>query len=61
MAETNHEGIHDIALAHRVRDESFVSDEETHDLGDPVDKDAIRAAVTQGREETERRNRGRVA
>lgn len=60
MTETNHEGIRRSALAHRVWDGPFVSDEETFDLGGPVDKDAVRAAVTEGREETERRNRGRA-
>ncbi|MFJ8541897.1 hypothetical protein ACIRFH_07755 [Streptomyces sp. NPDC093586] len=60
-AEIIREGIHRIALAHRVWDEPFVSDEETFDLGGPVDKDEIRAAVTEGHEERERRNRGRAA
>ncbi|WP_077796061.1 CopG family transcriptional regulator [Streptomyces sp. JHA26] len=60
-AEIIREGIHRIALAHRVWGEPFVSDEETFDLGGPVDKGGIRAAVTEGYEERERRNRGRAA
>ncbi|MER7193669.1 CopG family transcriptional regulator [Streptomyces flaveolus] len=60
-AEIIREGIHRIALAHRVWDEPFVSDEETFDLGGPVDKDEIRTSVTEGHEERERRNRGRAA
>ncbi len=61
-AEIIREGIHRIALAHRVWDEPFVSDEETFDLGAaPVDEDEIRAAVSDGYAERERRNRGRAA
>lgn len=30
------EGIHRIAAAHRLRDEPFVSDDETFDLGEPT-------------------------
>ncbi|MFB7457999.1 hypothetical protein [Streptomyces sp. NPDC056188] len=60
-AEIIREGIHRIALAHRVWDEPFVSDEETFDLGAPVEKDEIREAVTRGHEERERRNRGNAA
>ncbi|MFE4047770.1 hypothetical protein [Streptomyces sp. YIM B13518] len=60
-AEMIREGIHRIALAHRVWAEPFISDEETFDLGGPVDKDEIRSAVTRGHAERERRNRGDVA
>ncbi len=60
-AEMIREGIHRIALAHRVWDDPFVSDEETFDLGGPVDKDEIRSAVTRGHGERERRNRGGAA
>ncbi|MER6749483.1 hypothetical protein ACFTZ8_21275 [Streptomyces fungicidicus] len=60
-AEMIREGIHRIALAHRVWDDPFVSDEETFDLGGPVDKDEIRSAVTRGYGERERRNRGGAA
>lgn len=56
-AEIIREGIHRIALAHRVWDEPFVSDEETFDLGGPVTEDEIGAAVTRGYDERERRNR----
>ncbi|PZG87106.1 hypothetical protein C1I97_32870 [Streptomyces sp. NTH33] len=56
-AEIIREGIHRIALAHRVWDEPFVSDEETFDLGGPVAEDEISAAVTRGYDERERRNR----
>ncbi|GAA0905114.1 CopG family transcriptional regulator [Streptomyces thermoalcalitolerans] len=56
-AEIIREGIHRIALAHRVWDEPFVSDEETFDLGGPVGKDEISATVTRGYDERERRNR----
>lgn len=57
-AEIIREGIHRIALARRVWDEPFVSDEETFDFGGPVDRDEIRSAVSRGHEERERRNRG---
>jgi hypothetical protein len=60
-AEIIREGIHRIALARRVWDEPFVSDEETFDLGGPPDKDEIRSAVSRGYEERERRNRGDAA
>ncbi|MGA5525505.1 CopG family transcriptional regulator [Streptomyces pseudogriseolus] len=60
-AEIIREGIHRIALAHRVWDEPFVSDEETFDLGGPVEKDDIRSAVARGHEGRERRNRGTAA
>jgi hypothetical protein len=60
-AETIREGIHRIALAHRVWDEPFVSDEETFDLDGPVTKDAIRTAVARGHEARERRNGGHTA
>jgi hypothetical protein len=55
-AEIIREGIHRIALAHRVWDEPFVSDEETFDLGGPVTREEISAAVTRGHEERQRRN-----
>lgn len=60
-AEIIREGIHRIALAHRVWDQPFISDEETFDLGGPVDKDEIRSAVTLGHAARERRNRGNAA
>ncbi|MGW0761989.1 ribbon-helix-helix domain-containing protein [Streptomyces sp. NPDC002814] len=60
-AEIIREGIHRIALAHRVWDEPFVSDEETFDLGGPVTGGDIRAAVTEGYEARERRNGGHAA
>ncbi|MFJ7111910.1 hypothetical protein ACIQW4_01860 [Streptomyces albogriseolus] len=34
-AEVIREGIHQIAAAHRLRDEPFVSGDETFDLGEP--------------------------
>ncbi|MBA4864746.1 hypothetical protein H1V43_26020 [Streptomyces sp. PSKA54] len=60
-AEIIREGIHRIALAHRVWNEPFVSDEETFDLGGPVTGDEIRAAVIEGHEARERGNRGHAA
>ncbi|MFD7899315.1 CopG family transcriptional regulator [Streptomyces sp. NPDC059568] len=60
-AEIIREGIHRIALAHRVWDEPFIADEETFDLGGPVTRDDIRAAVTDGYESRERRNGGHAA
>ncbi|MFH8288818.1 hypothetical protein [Streptomyces sp. NPDC018059] len=60
-AEIIREGIHRIALAHRVWDEPFVSDEETFDLGEPIERADIRMAVTDSVEARERRNRGRGA
>ncbi|MFD8807570.1 CopG family transcriptional regulator [Streptomyces sp. NPDC059597] len=60
-AEIIREGIHRIALAHRVWDEPFVTDEETFDLGGPVEADDIRRAVTEGHQARERRNRGHAA
>ncbi|MEV1084200.1 CopG family transcriptional regulator [Streptomyces sp. NPDC050211] len=60
-AEIIREGIHRIALAHRVWDEPFVSDDETFDLGGPVTGDDIRTAVTEGYEARERRNGGHAA
>ncbi|MYX26137.1 hypothetical protein GTY75_05540 [Streptomyces sp. SID8381] len=56
-AEIIREGIHRIALAHRVWDEPFVSDEETFDLGGPITEDEIGTAVTRGHEAREQRNR----
>ncbi|MFJ5778685.1 CopG family transcriptional regulator [Streptomyces sp. NPDC093094] len=44
-AEIIREGIHRMALATRVWDEPFVSDEETFDLGGPITRDDIRAAA----------------
>ncbi|MGW5335228.1 ribbon-helix-helix domain-containing protein [Streptomyces bauhiniae] len=58
-AEIIREGIHRIALAHRVWDEPFVSDEETFDLGEPMGRDEIGRAVTEGYEAREHRNRNR--
>lgn len=58
-AEIIREGIHRIALAHRVWDEPFVADEETFDLGGPVTGEDVRAAVTEGYEARQRRNEGR--
>jgi hypothetical protein len=55
-AEIIREGIHRIALAHRIWDEPFVTDEETFDLGGPIGKDEIRAAVTEGYQAREGRN-----
>ncbi|GAA3788900.1 hypothetical protein GCM10022403_024150 [Streptomyces coacervatus] len=45
-AEMIREGIHRIALAHRIWDKPFVSDEETFDLGGPVAEDDVRTAVS---------------
>ncbi|MFH8218803.1 CopG family transcriptional regulator [Streptomyces sp. NPDC018057] len=56
-AEMIREGIHRIALAHRVWDEPFVSDEETFDLGGPVTPEETGDAVVRGHAERERRNR----
>ncbi|MET9519772.1 CopG family transcriptional regulator [Streptomyces sp. NPDC002994] len=41
-SEIIREGIHRIALATRVWDEPFVTDEETFDLGGPITKEDIR-------------------
>ncbi|MEU9924689.1 CopG family transcriptional regulator [Streptomyces griseoluteus] len=60
-AEMIREGIHRIALAHRVWDEPFVADEETFDLGEPIDRDEIGRAVTGGYEAREQRNRNNAA
>ncbi|MGW5048467.1 ribbon-helix-helix domain-containing protein [Streptomyces griseoluteus] len=60
-AEIIREGIHRIALAHRFWDEPFVADEETFDLGEPVDRDEIGRAVTEGYEAREHRNRNNAA
>ncbi|MEV8042561.1 CopG family transcriptional regulator [Streptomyces griseoluteus] len=60
-AEIIREGIHRIALAHRVWDEPFVADEETFDLGEPMDRDEIGRAVTEGYEAREHRNRNTAA
>ncbi|MEW2316921.1 CopG family transcriptional regulator [Streptomyces bauhiniae] len=60
-AEIIREGIHRIALAHRVWDEPFVADEETFDLGEPMDRDGITRTVTEGHEARERRNRNNAA
>ncbi len=57
-AEIIREGIHRIALAHRVWDEPFVTDEETFDLGEPITRADIRAAMSDGHEARERRNGG---
>jgi uncharacterized linocin/CFP29 family protein len=55
-AEIIREGIHRIALAYRVWEEPFVTDEETYDLGGPVTAEDIRDAVVRGHESRERRN-----
>ncbi|MFE0102824.1 CopG family transcriptional regulator [Streptomyces sp. NPDC059009] len=60
-AELIREGIHRMALAHRVWDEPFVTDEETFDLGGPVTQEDIRTAVTEAHTARERRNRGDAA
>ncbi|MEE1804088.1 CopG family transcriptional regulator [Streptomyces sp. NPDC101062] len=60
-AEIIREGIHRIALAHRVWDEPFVTDEETFDLGGPITRDDVRTAVADGYEARERRNGGHAA
>ncbi|MER7551307.1 ribbon-helix-helix domain-containing protein [Streptomyces anulatus] len=44
-AELIREGIHRIALARRVWDEPFVTDEETFDLGGPITRDDARDAM----------------
>ncbi|GGZ51054.1 hypothetical protein [Streptomyces bluensis] len=43
----------------RIWDEPFVTDEETVDLGGPVTRDDVRAAVRAGYEARERRNEER--
>jgi hypothetical protein len=48
-AELIREGIHRMALATRVWDEPFIDDEETFDLGGPITRDEIRAAVREQR------------
>ncbi len=60
-AELIREGIHRIALSHRVWDEPFVTDEETFDLGGPVTRTEAREAVAAGTEARERRNKGHAA
>ncbi|MFD5974339.1 CopG family transcriptional regulator [Streptomyces bacillaris] len=60
-AELIREGIHRIALARRVWDEPFVTDEETFDLGGPVTRDDVREAVNDAFGGGEPRDRGRVA
>lgn len=55
-AEIIREGIHRIALSTRIWDEPFVTDEETFDLGGPVTRDDVRAAVRAGHEARERRD-----
>jgi hypothetical protein len=58
-AEIIREGIHRIALATRFWDEPFITDEETFDLGGPVTRDDVRAAVTDGYDAREHRNEER--
>ncbi|MEU6381384.1 CopG family transcriptional regulator [Streptomyces sp. NPDC046909] len=53
-AEIIREGIHRMALATRVWDEPFLSDEETFDLGGPVASADIRAAVTSAHDSRDR-------
>ncbi|MEV8568153.1 CopG family transcriptional regulator [Streptomyces sp. NPDC051322] len=60
-AEIIREGIHRIALAHRVWNEPFVTDEETFDLGGPVTGEDIRSAANDSHDARERRNGGRAA
>ncbi|MFK4110226.1 CopG family transcriptional regulator [Streptomyces sp. NPDC002176] len=60
-AEIIREGIHRIALAHRVWDEPFVSDDETFDLGDPMNRGDIGSTLTEGYEAREHRNRNHAA
>ncbi|HEY8985238.1 MAG TPA: hypothetical protein VIU15_37395 [Streptomyces sp.] len=60
-AELIREGIHRVALSRRVWDEPFVSDEETFDLGGPVEHEEVRAAVVEGYEAKARRSGGRAA
>jgi hypothetical protein len=60
-AEIIREGIHRIALAHRVWDEPFVPDDETFDFGGPVGKDEIRAATTGAHTGQERHGQGDAA
>ncbi|MFJ3660659.1 CopG family transcriptional regulator [Streptomyces sp. NPDC090119] len=60
-AEIIREGIHRIALAHRVWDEPFVADEETFDLGEPMDRDEVTRTVTEAYEAREHRNRNHAA
>ncbi|WP_306322997.1 MULTISPECIES: CopG family transcriptional regulator [unclassified Streptomyces] len=47
-AEMIREGIHRMAMARRVWDEPFITDEETIDLGGPVTHDDVRAARSGG-------------
>nr|WTB31905.1 ribbon-helix-helix domain-containing protein [Streptomyces sp. NBC_00830] len=60
-AELIREGIHRIALARRIWDEPFVTDEETFDLGGPVTRSEVREAVADGAAASERRNKGHAA
>ncbi len=60
-AELIREGIHRIALARRVWDEPFVTDEETFDLGGPITRDDVREAVSEAFGGGEPRGRGRAA
>ncbi|MFD4024757.1 CopG family transcriptional regulator [Streptomyces sp. NPDC058576] len=60
-AELIREGIHRIALARRVWDEPFVTDEETFDLGGPITHDEVREAVSETFGSKEPRGRGHAA
>lgn len=55
-AELIREAIHRMALATRVWDEPFITDEETVDLRGPITSDDIRAAVVRGHAEREARD-----
>lgn len=56
-AEMIRQAIHRAALASRIWDEPFLTDEETFDLGDSVTSDEIRNIVTAGYESRQDRNR----
>ncbi|MDQ0813805.1 hypothetical protein QFZ63_005519 [Streptomyces sp. B3I7] len=57
-AEIIREGIHRIALAHRVWGEPFVSDDETFDFGGPMGKGEIRTAMIRAYAGQERHGQG---
>ncbi|MEU8525931.1 MULTISPECIES: CopG family transcriptional regulator [Streptomyces] len=60
-AEMIREAIHRMAMAHRVWDEPFVSDEETFDFGGPITRDDIRASVSERPEAPEQGPEGHAA
>ncbi|WP_030576835.1 CopG family transcriptional regulator [Streptomyces anulatus] len=60
-AELIREGIHRIALARRVWDEPFVTDDETFDLGGPITREDVREAVNEAFGSGESRGPGRAA